>query len=94
MREYTGESIHQPNSLREKWWFESAVFTLKLSDRDPTELKFYPIALGDPKQASPLGRPILADAKQSKKIADRMKQMSEPFKTEIEYDKDVGTVAL
>lgn len=77
-----------------EWWYESAVFSLKFEGGDLTDLRFYPIALGDPKSRSSLGRPILAGKKLSNKIISRMKEISVPFKTNIAKEKGVGVVKL
>lgn len=59
-----------------------------------TELKLYPIDLGEFRGRSQRGRPIPADPKTAEIIFGKLRERSEPYGTEISVEKGVGTVSL
>ena len=90
-REKTHHAYAGPHA-HERWisFYPTMVFE---GDR-LTELKLYPIDLGENRGRSQRGRPIPAKPKTAEKIFSILKERSEPYGTEISVEKGVGTVSL
>jgi poly-gamma-glutamate synthesis protein (capsule biosynthesis protein) len=76
------------------WWWQSAVFAISLKGGKLTDIKLYPITLQMDAPRTQLGRPLIAIGKQAKEIIQRVKKLSEPFGTQIEYRNGIGITTL
>jgi len=76
------------------WWWQSAVAVVTLKRGKLTDLKLYPITLQMEAPRSQLGRPLMAVGKKAKEIIQRIKKLSEPFGTKIEYTNGIGIARL
>ena len=74
--------------------WESVIAVPTFNDRQLTELKLYPISrgFGTPRQVR--GRPLFADEDLGAKIINDLKELSEPYGTEIEMRRGIGYVIL
>jgi poly-gamma-glutamate synthesis protein (capsule biosynthesis protein) len=57
-------------------------------------LKLYPVELGQDKPRSQRGRPMFVEEKEGSEIVEIMKNLSEPYGTEITIEKGIGTVKV
>ncbi len=76
-----------------KYWI-SVIPYMRFEEDALSELKLYPVELGQDKPRSQRGRPTFVDAKQGNEIVGIVKKLSEPYGTEITVRKGVGTVKL
>jgi poly-gamma-glutamate synthesis protein (capsule biosynthesis protein) len=88
-----GYSEHPWFTEDEKYWI-SVMPRMEFKDNELTELQLFPVELGMNKPRSQRGRPMLADAKYGKKILKIIKELSEPYGTEIKIKDNIGTVQL
>jgi len=59
-----------------------------------SEVRLYPIGLGFGLPRAQIGRPTLADPALAQAIIERMKELSEPFGTQIDFVDGVGRVRI
>lgn len=71
----------------------SVLPSIRIEDGKVQSVKLYPITLGFDKQISRKGRPQLANEVEGEKILKRLQTLSDPYKTEIEIIKGLGTVS-
>jgi poly-gamma-glutamate synthesis protein (capsule biosynthesis protein) len=71
-------------------WFESVVAVPVFRGHRLTELKLYPIDLGQKLPRSQRGVPRLADAELGRKIIERVAKLSAPFGTQIVFQNGIG----
>jgi poly-gamma-glutamate synthesis protein (capsule biosynthesis protein) len=71
-------------------YYESVIAVPSFTGNQLRELKLYPIELGQKAPRSQRGTPRLADAATSKKIIDRLIELSAPLGTTIVYENGVG----
>ena len=74
--------------------WESVIAVPTFNDRQLTELKLYPISLGFGAPRQVRGRPLFADEDLGAKIINDLKELSEPYGTEIEMRRGIGYVIL
>ena len=74
--------------------WESVIAVPTFNDRQLTELKLYPISLGFGAPRQVRGRPLFADEDLGAKIISDLKELSEPYGTEIEMRRGIGYVIL
>jgi poly-gamma-glutamate synthesis protein (capsule biosynthesis protein) len=77
----------------EKYWI-SVLPYMVFEGNSLTELKLYPIDLGQNKPRSQRGRPMLSKGAAKETILEIIKKLSEPYGTEIIEKDGVGVVAL
>lgn len=75
-------------------YWETVLPICTFEDRELTELALHPISLGFGQPQTELGIPRLADAQLGGQILDWMRELSEPFGTQIEVRDGVGHVRL
>jgi poly-gamma-glutamate synthesis protein (capsule biosynthesis protein) len=76
-----------------KYWI--SILPLMTYEGDTlTELKLHPIELGQHKPRSQRGRPTLADGELADEILETIRNLSEPYGTEINNEDGVGTVSI
>jgi poly-gamma-glutamate synthesis protein (capsule biosynthesis protein) len=83
-REYDGTDPH----------YQSAVATVALGSKGLRELKLYPIEFGLGAPRSQSGRPMLAEGDGARETLERFRRLSEPFKTKVDVQGDVGVLQL
>jgi poly-gamma-glutamate capsule biosynthesis protein CapA/YwtB (metallophosphatase superfamily) len=86
-----GHAVHKWFTEEEKYWI-SIVPHMTFEGDELKELKLYPIELGQNEPRSRRGRPRLAGPELVTKILDIIKQLSEPYGTEISVENGVGVV--
>ncbi len=90
----------RPGYPRGKWFTKDEKYWISVTPRivfkgdKATEVKLYPIELGQDKTRSQRGRPILADPEKGEHILGIIKRLSEPYGTEIDIVDNVGVVRL
>lgn len=93
----TGLKAHAVGEREDQYWETVvAVATFNQKDKKLADLKFYPVWLQKDQSVSQRGRPILADLERGKKIIEKLKRLSEPYGTKIEYiaEKNMGITKL
>jgi poly-gamma-glutamate synthesis protein (capsule biosynthesis protein) len=88
-----GYPIHPWFTKEEKYWI-SILPRMEFESDKLVELKLYPIELGQHKPRSQRGRPMLTNEKKGKKILQIIKNLSNPYGTEISIKDNVGIVKL
>ena len=88
-----GYPLHKWFTEEEKYWM-SVVPAMTFEEDELTELKLYPIELGQDEPRSQRGRPMLAEPDTAEKILEKMRKLSEPYGTEITILKGTGTVKV
>lgn len=83
---WRGQSAYQPVEREDRYW-ESiiAIPTFNEKNKKLVDLKFYPVWLQKNQPVSQRGRPIFAEPERGKKIIEKLKTLSEPYGTKIEY---------
>lgn len=71
-------------------WYESVVAVPKFNGREVTEIRLYPIDLGQKAPRSQRGTPRAADEATAKTIIDRFAKLSAPLGTTIRYEDGIG----
>jgi poly-gamma-glutamate synthesis protein (capsule biosynthesis protein) len=90
----------KPGHRESKWFTEDEKYWISVLPRmefkgdELRELNLYPIELGMNKPRSQRGRPMLADEDYGEKILCIIKELSEPYGTEIKIGNNVGIVQL
>jgi poly-gamma-glutamate synthesis protein (capsule biosynthesis protein) len=90
----------KPSNQEHKWFTEdekywiSVLPWMRFIGDSLCDLKLYPVELGMKKPRSQRGRPVLADEKYGKKILGIIKELSEPYGTEIKIKDNVGVLQL
>lgn len=74
-------------------YYESIVTVSRFEQNQLAELRLYPIELGFSKRFANRGIPQLAPTAQAKAILERLQELSEPFRTQIDIEGDVGVSA-
>lgn len=67
-------------------YWESVIAAPSFVDGILTEIQLYPITLGFGNPRPQRGRPRLADNEAGKRIIDKLRDLSEPFGVEVQYD--------
>jgi hypothetical protein len=75
-------------------YWESVVVQCDYRAKEIDGIKLMPIDLGYGRPRPQRGRPMMADAKLSQKILERMEQLSQPFGTAIEIEGNTGVIRL
>jgi len=75
-------------------YWESAVPKIVFRKGVLEEIRLLPITLLFGKPRGVRGRPLMADKELGKKIVEKLKELSEPFGTEIEYVDNVGLIKM
>lgn len=73
-------------------WWTTVLPSITMTEGKITDLKLYPVTLQKDKPQSQRGRPILAEGREAEEIIERIKRLSEPFGTEIEYRNGIGMI--
>jgi len=76
-----------------KYW-RSVVAVTQFEGDELSELRLYPVTLGEERPRSQRGRPTLAEKEEAVEILERLKRLSEPYGTEIQVKDGVGIVRL
>lgn len=78
---------------RRVFW-ESVIAVPRFQDGELAEVRLYPITLGFGKPRPQRGRPRLADRELGQQIIEKMRELSEPFGTEVHYlaNENVGVI--
>ena len=71
-------------------WYESVVAVPHFKGHELSELRLYPIELGQKAPRSQRGTPRLANEELARKIIQRLANLSAPFGTRITFENDVG----
>ncbi len=71
-------------------WYESVVAVLCFKGHQLSELRLYPIDLGQKAPRSQRGTPRLADKELAQKIIQRLAALSAPFETKIAFEDGLG----
>jgi poly-gamma-glutamate synthesis protein (capsule biosynthesis protein) len=71
-------------------WYESVVAVPYFKGHKLSELRLYPIDLGQKAPGSQRGTPRLADKELAQKIILRLAALSAPFETKITFENGVG----
>jgi poly-gamma-glutamate synthesis protein (capsule biosynthesis protein) len=75
--------------------WESAVPVVTFNGENKlTEIKLYPISLGEKSPIFHRGTPRLADQKHGKTIIERLSKLSKVYKTTIAYEDGIGKIKL
>jgi hypothetical protein len=71
-------------------WYESVVAVPYFRGHQLSELRLYPIDLGQKAPRSQRGTPRLADKQLAQKIIQRLAMLSAPFGTKITFEDGLG----
>jgi poly-gamma-glutamate synthesis protein (capsule biosynthesis protein) len=82
------------SSMKIPIWDSAIPFITFDGNNKVKEILLYPITLGEKEPWYRRGTPRLADAKMAKEIIDRLKKMSERYKTSIKFEKGIGKITL
>ncbi|MCW4050041.1 MAG: CapA family protein, partial [Candidatus Bathyarchaeota archaeon] len=94
------DSPPRPGYPKSKWFTKDEKYWISIIPRMEykgdklSELKLYPIDLGQDKPRSQRGRPMMADPKLGGHILKIIKKLSKPYGTEIDVVDNVGIVRL
>jgi poly-gamma-glutamate synthesis protein (capsule biosynthesis protein) len=88
-----GRSSHVWFTKNEKYWISILPY-MEFEGDQLRELKLYPIELGQDKPRSQRGRPMMAEGGLADKILDIIKDLSEPYGTQITNKDGIGVVSL
>jgi poly-gamma-glutamate synthesis protein (capsule biosynthesis protein) len=77
----------------EKYWLSFIPFMTFENDK-LSSLELYPVELGQTKPRPQRGRPMLAEAHLATKMLEKIKELSEPYGTDIVIGEGVGKVRL
>ena len=88
-----GYPLHKWFTEEEKYWM-SIIPIFTFEGDEITELKLYPIELGQNEPRSQRGRPKLAEPASAKRILEKMVKLSEPYGTEIAIIEGIGNVKV
>jgi poly-gamma-glutamate synthesis protein (capsule biosynthesis protein) len=94
------EKTPQPGSIAYKPWIEDerhyqyVIAKMAFEGNRLSELKLYPVELGQHKPRSQRGTPSLAEPELAEKILEKMQTLSKPYDTKITIEEGVGTVEL
>ena len=77
----------------EKYW-RSVLAKVTFNGDKLSELKLYPVRLGQEKTRSQRGRPVLAVGEEADSIIEELGKLSDPYGTEILLEDGIGSVKL
>jgi len=81
--------------FKENSYWESFVPMITFeNENDVTDIKLYPVVLGKDEPGHRQGTPKLAEKKEAKTIIDGLTELSQPYKTKIEFRDGIGVVQL
>jgi poly-gamma-glutamate synthesis protein (capsule biosynthesis protein) len=81
--------------FKEKSYWESFVPMITFeNENDITDIKLYPVVLGKDEPGHRQGTPGLAEKKEAKTIIEELTELSQPYKTKIEFRDGIGVVHL
>ena len=92
------KGVSRPGYPPRKWftkdakYWRSIVAEARFEDDKLSEMRLYPVTLGQERPRSQRGRPMLADPEEAAQILEILKKLSEPYGTEIRVEKGVGIV--
>jgi poly-gamma-glutamate synthesis protein (capsule biosynthesis protein) len=87
--------VRKMGNFQDEVYWTSVVAQIVFSDSKLKMIKLYPITLNyGADRADPLGRPMVAEEETSKKIIERMIDLSSPYGTKITYEEGIGIVHL
>ncbi len=78
---------------RQMFW-ESVIAVPRFQNGELAEVRLYPITLGFGKPRPQRGRPRLADREAGQRIIEKLRELSQPFGTDVHYiaDENVGVI--
>ncbi len=75
-------------------YWESVIAVPRFQDGALTEIRLHPVTLGYGLPRPQRGRPRLADREAGRRIIDKLRELSQPFGTEVRYvaDQNIGVI--
>jgi poly-gamma-glutamate synthesis protein (capsule biosynthesis protein) len=80
-------------TLGEATW-EGVIARCTFKNGELSKVELYPVTLNGNKPAHEIGTPELADEESARRIVERLKRLSSPYGTEIEFANGIGIVEL
>ncbi len=75
-------------------FWESVVAVIHLNRNGPGEVRLHPIELGFRKPRSNRGRPVLASEDAGRRILKTLRELSEPYGTQVRLVNEIGVIDL
>ena len=75
-------------------YWESVIAVPRWNGKKLVGIKLYPIILGHGKSRQDRGRPLLAGPEMGAKIIEKLRRLSEPYGTTIEFQDGIGVVKI
>lgn len=79
---------------QEKKYWVSIAAKMQFDSDKLSNLRLYPLVLGQEKPRSQRGRPMLAEGDEASEILERVKTLSQPYGTTIQVEEEVGIVKI
>jgi len=79
---------------QEKKYWVSIAAKMQFDSDKLSDLRLYPLVLGQEKPRSQRGRPMLAEGDEASEILERVKTLSQPYGTTIQVEEEVGIVKI
>lgn len=73
-------------------WYESVIAETRFEDGEVSEIRLHPVELGFGERSANRGVPRMAGPEQAADILETLKELSEPYGTEITVEGDVGVI--
>jgi poly-gamma-glutamate synthesis protein (capsule biosynthesis protein) len=88
-----GRKTHVWFTKDEKYWLSILPY-MEFEHGSLSELKLYPIELGQDKPRSQRGRPMMTEGALADKILNMIKKLSKPYGTKIRNEEGIGIVSI